>query len=294
MCHQLGMLSKMSAVRKIWLGREHEVDELEAGLAELFAGRGRLFLVTGEPGIGKTRLADELGLMATTRGASVHWGRAWEAGGAPPYWPFIQVLRSVCRGLDAAELGALVGVHGTALMELMPELRPRVPGLASSRGQRAMDRFQLFDGVSSFLHAVATKTPQVVVLDDLHATDPSSLLLLQFLVRDLRSSALLVVGAYRDAEARLAPEVGRTLTLVAREATMLPLRRLSQGEVAEFVMQATGAAPSHDQVDAIQRRTEGNPLFLRELLRLPWMTSGWQPEGIREVVRARLSLLTPT
>ena len=282
----------MSPVRKIWLGREREIGELEAGLDEVFAGRGRLFLVTGEPGIGKTRLADEFGLMAATRGVSVHWGRAWEAGGAPSYWPFIQVLRSVCRGLDAEALGALVGVHGTALIELMPELRQWIPGLASSRAQGTQDRFQLFDGVSSFLHAVAAKAPQLVVLDDLHAADPSSLLLLQFLVRDLRSGALLVVGTYRDAEARLAPEVGRTLTLVAREATVLPLRRLHQREVADFVAQATGAAPSVDQVEAIHRRTEGNPLFLRELLRLPG-ASARQPEGIREVVRARLSLLTP-
>src|SRR6267142_318198 len=105
MCHQLRMSSKMSPVRKIWLGREREIGELEAGLDDVFAGRGRLFLVTGEPGIGKTRLAEELGLMAATRGVSVHWGRAWEAGGAPSYWPFIQVLRSVCRGLDAEALG---------------------------------------------------------------------------------------------------------------------------------------------------------------------------------------------
>ena len=84
MCHQLSMLSKMSPVRKIWLGREYEVGELEAGLDELSGGHGRLFLITGEPGIGKTRMADELSLMAASRGVSVHWGRAWEAGGAPP------------------------------------------------------------------------------------------------------------------------------------------------------------------------------------------------------------------
>ena len=109
----------------------------------------------------------------------------------------------------------------------MPELRQWIPGLASSRAQGTTDRFQLFDGVSSFLRVVAAKAPQLVVLDDLHAADPSSLLLLQFLVRDLRSGALLVVGTYRDAEARLAPDVGRTLALVAREATVLPLRRLA-------------------------------------------------------------------
>ena len=129
------------------------------------------------------------------------------------------------------------------------------------------------------------------MLDDLHAADPSSLLLLQFLVRDLRSAPLVVIGTYREAEARLSPDVSHTLTQVAREATVLPLRRLDRDEVADFVAQSTGSAPSAEQVGALHQRTEGNPLFLRELLRLQRATVG-EPEGIREVVRARLALLT--
>jgi hypothetical protein len=142
------------------------------------------------------------------------------------------------------------------------------------------------------LQAAAARAPQLVVLDDLHAADPSSLLLLHFLVRDLRASPLMVVGTYREAEARLLPEVGKTLAQVAREACVLPLRRLDPREVSDFVTHATGAEPSAERVEAIHRRTEGNPLFLRELLRLEGAAER-KPEGIREVVRARLSLLTP-
>ena len=294
MCHQLSMLSKMSPVRKIWLGREREIGELEAGLDELSAGRGRLFLDHWRAGHRQDPACRRVRPDGRRPGCRRCTGAVpGRLAALHPYWPFIQVLRSVCRGLDADALGALAQrawdrahrAHARA-----PASDPRARVFA--RPRHARDRFQLFDGVSSFLHAVAAKAPQLVVLDDLHAADPSSLLLLQFLVRDLRSGALLVVGTYRDAEARLAPEIGRTLTLVAREATVLPLRRLHQREVADFVAQATGAAPSVDQVEAIQRRTEGNPLFLRELLRLPG-ASARQPEGIREVVRARLSLLTP-
>jgi hypothetical protein len=270
---------------KILLGRDRELGALEAALNDLAEGQGSLLLVTGEPGIGKTRLADELGRTAVKRGLPVHWGRAWEAGGAPSYWPFVQVLRAICRGLDEGALRSCTGSFGAELAELVPELRHRL----SLSGVPAMtDRFQLFNAVHAFL----SHAPRVIVLDDLHAADPSSLLLLHFLVRDLRSTPLLVIGTYREAEARLAPEIADALTHIAREATVLPLRRLDRTEVSDFIAGTTGAEPSPERVEALHRRTEGNPLFLHELLRLvdrPLM----QPRGIREVVRARLSLLTP-
>jgi tetratricopeptide (TPR) repeat protein len=281
---------KVPSAQRIWLGRERELGELESGLTELLAGRGGLFLVTGEPGIGKTRLADELGRTAAARGLAVHWGRAWEAGGAPVYWPFIQALRSVCRTLDDAALDAVLRSHGSELAELIPELRARH---ASPRADApvAIDRFQLFEAVNALLHAAVAKAPQVIVLDDLHAADPSSLLLLHFIVRDLRSRPLLLLGTYREAEARLSAEVGPTLAKIAREACVLPLRRLERGEVADYVAQATGAVPSAERLEAIHRQSEGNPLFLRELTQLTTPTVR-QPDGIREVLRARLSLLT--
>ena len=284
--------SKVRSSRKIWLGRDREVGELDAGLDELVGGHGGVYLVTGEPGIGKTRLCDELGRLAVARGIDVHWGRAWEAGGAPPYWPFIQVLRGMCRGLDAEALARRVGVHGTALVELMPELRQHLPLPAGVSAAVVRERFELFDAVSGFVQAVAATVPQLVVLDDLHAADPSSLQLLHFLVRDLRSAPLMVVGTYREAEVRLAPSMRETLALVAREACMLPLRRLDRSEVADFVAQATGVSASAERVLALHDQTEGNPLFLRELLQLRGPL-GHQPDGIREVVRARVSLLTP-
>src|SRR5678815_2920927 len=111
------------ATRKIWLGRAREMGELDAAVDELLHGRGSVFLFVGEPGIGKTRLADEVGRSAASRGASVHWGRAWEAGGAPPYWPFVQVLRSVARGLDPEAAVSSLGPQGRELTALMPELR---------------------------------------------------------------------------------------------------------------------------------------------------------------------------
>jgi hypothetical protein len=89
------MLNVLS-VHRIWLGRSREMRELETGLDQLKSSRGAPFLITGEPGIGKTRLADEVGRSATARGVPVHWGRAWEAGGAPAYWPPPGVENGLC------------------------------------------------------------------------------------------------------------------------------------------------------------------------------------------------------
>ena len=79
----------------VFVGREVELEELSAGLEDAFAGRGRLFLISGEPGIGKSRLADELANRAVEQGAVVLVGRCWEAGGAPAFWPWVQALRAL-------------------------------------------------------------------------------------------------------------------------------------------------------------------------------------------------------
>jgi hypothetical protein len=267
--------------------------ELDAGIDDLMQGRGNVFLFVGEPGIGKTRLADEVGRSAASRGAAVHWGRAWEAGGAPSYWPFVQVVRSILRGLDISAILGELGPHASELSTLIPEIRARFTGDEREKTAAPRDRFQLFDAVGAFLQAASARGPIVMVLDDLHAADPSSLLLLQFLVRGLKPCPLLFIGTYRDAEARISRETTAALTQVAREAIVLPLRRLDRGEVAEYLAAVSGSAQAGDRIDAVHRQTEGNPLFLRELLRLD-SRAGRQPEGIREVIRARLALLSPT
>ena len=169
-----------------FVGRAAELAELVGGLDDAFAGHGRLFLLAGEPGIGKSRLAEALIAAAEERGAHVLVGRCWEAGGAPAYWPWVQSLRAYVRASDAATLRAQLGAGGGELAQIVPELRERLPGLPEPASLESEGvRFRLFDATAAFLRAAAEPRPIVLVLDDLHAADASSLLLLQFVAREL-------------------------------------------------------------------------------------------------------------
>src|SRR5438477_8253087 len=109
-----------------FVGRAREIDELKAGLAEALSGCGRLFLLSGEPGIGKTRLAEELGLHARTRGADVVWGRCWEGEGAPPFWPWVQVIRGLAEDVTAAELAQQLGKDAAYIAALVSEIAEKL------------------------------------------------------------------------------------------------------------------------------------------------------------------------
>ena len=106
-----------------FVGRKRELTELDRGLEEAFAGRGRLFLLVGDPGIGKTRLAEELSAKARSRGAHIVWGRCWEGGGAPANWPWIQIIRSFARTVEEGMLSSQMGAGASYIAHLVPQIR---------------------------------------------------------------------------------------------------------------------------------------------------------------------------
>src|SRR6266540_1978098 len=190
---------------RTFVGRDREVAELAAALEDAVGGRGRLFLVAGEPGIGKTWLAEHLAGLAVERGVGVLWGRCWEGGGAPPFWPWAQLIGALAEGLDAETLAACLGTGAASIAQVVPGLTERlgtttIPS-APSRESDAT-RFYLFKAITGFLREAASVQPLLLVLDDLHAADDPSVLLLKFLARDLRGARLLVVGTYREVEAQ--------------------------------------------------------------------------------------------
>jgi DNA-binding SARP family transcriptional activator len=290
--------------RGTFVGRERELAELVGGLDDALAGRGRVFLLAGEPGIGKSRLAEELTADARARGARVLVGRCWEAGGAPAYWPWVEVLRAYVREAEPEPLRAQLGDGAADLAQLLPELRTLIPDIGEQPAPESEGaRFRLFDVTSSFLARAAKACPLVVVLDDLHAADEPSLLLLQFVARQLGESRLMIVGAYRDVDPTLADPLRTTLMQLAREPVTrsLELTGLGEAEVARFLELAAPGAPAADLAPAVHAETEGNPLFVGEILRLltaeqrldePATAPLAIPQSVREVIGRRLRHLS--
>ena len=291
----------VETARGAFVGREAELAELVGSLDDAFAGRGRLFLLAGEPGIGKSRLAEELMAHARARGARVLVGRSWEAGGAPAYWPWLQALRAYVRETDDAALRSQLAAGAADLAQILPELRQRFPELPEPPAVESEGaRFRLFEATANLLQNASERRPIVLVLDDLHAADAPSLLLLQFLARDLGSTRILVVGSYRDAHPTPGPALAELLAEVAREPVTrrLSLGGLSERELAEYVEVTEAEVASPELAAMLHEQTEGNPLFVGEMVRLlameglrPQSTGGkiGIPQSIRDVIARRLT-----
>lgn len=272
-------VSSGSSNRIPLVGRNRELQELIFGLDTALVGRGCLFTIAGEPGIGKTRLADELTHCAAQRGLQTIRGRCWEAGGAPAYWPWIEILRS-CHGLANARGLTLPASLTRKMARLVPEFASAegvAPPQASSLegatrvvqpNQSEVERFHLFDAIASFLTSVSMGAPLLLVIEDLHAADEASLHLLRVVARRLRMMSVMLLITYRETEARLAPELSELLGDLGREGTTISLRGLSEDQVAEFVQLASGVQLDESDSRTLHSATGGNPFFLAELVRL--------------------------
>jgi tetratricopeptide (TPR) repeat protein len=286
-----------------FIARDRELAELLAGLQDAVRGRGGIFLIAGEPGIGKTALADHLARHAATQGARVLWGRSWEGGGAAPYWTWAQIIQALTEGFDEETLRSLLSPETAHMALLAPELANRFGEAATSI--RVLDsdagRFYLFEATARFLKQVSSIHPLVLILDDLLAGDRPSLLLLRFLAREVRASHVLVVATYREVEATRSPEAVEVLADLIRECRQLNLRGLDREEVGRLIAQLSGTEPWEGKVAAIHETTGGNPLFVREVTRLlatqdaldrPGRLSIPVPDSVRAVIRRRLAPLS--
>ncbi|HEV8524524.1 MAG TPA: AAA family ATPase, partial [Terriglobales bacterium] len=195
----LGVPLSDRSAEGVFVGRERETALLRAGLDDACSGRGRVLLVTGEPGIGKTRIINELAMHARQHGVQVLPGRCYEGEGAPPFWPWVQIVRAYMIDCDLATLRTEMGPGAADIALVFPEVRERLADLPTPSGLGSEQaRFRSFDGFTTFLKHAAQRQPLMLILDDLHWADTPSLLLLQFVVREIGSSRLLIVGSYRD------------------------------------------------------------------------------------------------
>jgi DNA-binding SARP family transcriptional activator/tetratricopeptide (TPR) repeat protein len=289
--------------RAVFVGRKRELAGLVGALEDALAGRGRLVLVSGEPGVGKSRLADEAIGEARARGAIVLTGRCWEAGGAPAYWPWVQSLRAYVPQTELEALRAQLGDGAPDLAQLLPELRELFPDLSEAPTlESEAARFRLFEAVASLLKGASKARPLVLVLDDVHAADEPSLLLLQFVARGIADNRLLVVCAFRDVDPTMRDPLSSALAELVREphTSQIALAGLSEPDVAEYVELSTGVQAVPRQVEAIHSETEGNPLFVGEVVRLLDAEGRIAeadeqlriPPGVRAVIGRRLGRLS--
>jgi predicted ATPase len=258
--------------RPPFVGREAELAALQRQLVDAARGEGRIALVAGEPGIGKTRLLGELAERAERDGWRVLAGHAYDTEGMPPYLPFLEALTAHLRDTPPERLRAQLGRAAPEVARLLPELRELLPDLpASAALSPEQKRYRLFEAVCDALEAIGRsgETGLLLVLDDLHWADTPSLQLLQHLHRRLDGLPALVVAAYRTTEVDPSPAFTATLALLARGGSAPPVApaRLSREETAALAAGIAGGAVAASVVAAIQQATEGNPFFIGELVR---------------------------
>ncbi|HKP58133.1 MAG TPA: AAA family ATPase [Polyangiales bacterium] len=300
-----GARTPQRSSRPPFVGRERLLRTLHDAYTEAAAGRGSACLLTGEPGIGKTRAIEVFEAQTHANGGSVVWGHCRESGDTPSLWPFAQILREVLAWEGALDSRAELRSWITRVPELgllLPELAreldaPPASSLKFMHGWSALSKHQVFDAITTLLERAAEHTTCVVVLDDLQRADVASLELLQFWIDRLPRTHILLLGSLNRVD--LAPAAARAHFAYVyghRNTTRLTLQRLSEAEVASYVA-ALIDDPSGEFARAVYRKSEGNPFFMSELARQLIDSDSAAPSDLAvpdaalELVRRRLSIL---
>ncbi|MEE8347443.1 MAG: AAA family ATPase, partial [Dehalococcoidia bacterium] len=294
--------------RTPFVGRETERAELRRCLDQVAKGQGGLVMIGGEPGVGKTRLAEELMAEARQRGMTALIGHCYEMEGAPPYIPFVEILEAAARMLPPEAMRETLGDSAPEVAKLMPGLRRLFPDIpAPPELPPEQERRYLFNGMRDFVARTGRNQPAVYVLDDLHWADEPTMLLLQHIAQQLHEMPVLILGTYRDVELDVARPLARALEELTRQrlAHRLPVKRLPQNGVSAMLRALSGQEPPKPLVDTIYSETEGNPFFVEEVFQhlaeegKLFDTKGrWRsdlevgeldvPEGVRLVIGRRL------
>lgn len=289
---------------EIFVGRDYEMDLLREKLEEALAGHSRVVLLLGEPGIGKTRLATEVATYAQLRGARVLMGRCHEDEGAPPYWPWMQMVRTYTSACPLYQLRSELGAGAVDIARVIPAVRESLPDLpVPPTVDPEQARFRFFDSFTQFLQQVTQRQPLVLLMDDLQWADVSSLKLLQFLAREVGEMRLLVLLTCRE-EAITQPHSHASALgalLRAPGSYSITLHGLAKHEVARFIELTTGTTPVDEMATSVFQETEGHPFFMTEMVRLltterphhAFSTQGptrrQLPRSIQSVIEQRLS-----
>jgi DNA-binding SARP family transcriptional activator len=285
-----------------WVGREAALARLRAQAERAAAGDARLVLVVGEGGIGKTRLIAQL--AAGLPDFDVLYGRCDEEE-LFSYGPWVDMLRPRLERMNDAELAAVLGAEAADLARLVPEIHERLAGAggAARSNDPETERRLLFAAVTRVVARIARQRPLLLVVDDLHWADRSSLLLGRHLAREPRLGRVLLVGTFRDAELDPGHPLPDLIADVERDRPVPRVRLggMDEREVSALIGSWHGAEVDDAAVRAIRAETEGNPFFVKQLVRhleeagdgarLPVGDRLGVPEGVRAVIARRVARL---
>jgi tetratricopeptide (TPR) repeat protein len=296
--------------RRVFVGREAELRQLQQAYDAAISGQGGLVMVVGEPGIGKTALCEQLATYVSIRGGRTLVGHCYEEGSLSlPYLAFVEAMRTYVLDRDPDALRTELGTGAADVARIVSEVRDRVDVELRDTTDPEDDRWRLLQAVTAFLRNAANVQPLVIVLEDLHWADRGTLDLLQHVARNLTGARLVLVGTYRDVEVDRAHPLSGAVAELRRSGNFLriPLRGLTVDEVHRMYEALRGQEVPWGQAELVHRQTEGNPLFVQEVLRylveegivvredgryVARAPGEGVPEGLRDVVGRRLSRLS--
>jgi len=299
--------------RRVFVGREAELRQLQSAFDGAMSGQGSLVMVVGEPGIGKTALCEQLATYVSLRGGKTLVGHCYEEGPMSlPYLAFVEALRSYVLTRDVKDLRKELGTGAADVARIVSEIREKLKVKLRPPGNPDEERYRLMQAVTGFLSNAATVQPLLVVLEDLHNADKGTLEMLTHVSRNLSGTRLLLVGTYRDIEVDRAHPLSAALAELRRVSTYgrVTLRGLNADEVRRMLENITGQEVPWGLAEAVHRQTEGNPLFVQEVVRylaeeglITRDRGRWRatrdtplemsiPEGLRDVIGKRLSRLS--
>jgi tetratricopeptide (TPR) repeat protein len=299
--------------RSVFVGREFELRQLQAAFDAALSGQGSLAMVVGEPGIGKTSLSEQLATYVAVRGGRTLVGHCYEEGSLSlPYLPFVEAMRTYVLERPPEALREELGTGAQDVARIVSEVQDRLQVHVRPPGDPGDDRWRLLQAVAGFLRNASQVQPLLLVLEDLHDADRGTLDLLVHLARNLEGSRLVVVGTYRDVEVDRVHPLSGALAELRRTSSFqrVSLRGLTVDEVQRMMNVIRGQDVPWGRAEAIHRQTEGNPLFVQEVLRYLVeeglvvrregryvRASGGEPdagipEGLRDVIGKRLTRLS--
>jgi tetratricopeptide (TPR) repeat protein len=306
-------LAENPLYRRVFVGREPELRQLQSAFDAATSGQGSLTMVVGEPGIGKTALTEQLATYVSLRGGKSLVGHCYEEGSLSlPYLAFVEALRTYATERDITELRKELGTGAGDVARIVSEVRERLKVQPRPKGDPEEERYRLLQAVTDFLGKAAVAQPLLIVLEDLHSADKGTLEMLGHVARNLAGKRFLLVGTYRDIEVDRTHPLSAALAELRRLPTFgrVLLRGLNADEVRRMLASITGQEVPWGLAEAVHRQTEGNPLFVQEVVRYlaeegvitreGGLKQGTKdtpiemriPDGLRDVIGKRLSGLS--